>query len=582
MKRIHIFRNARVVMAALAVGVFMVACSDWDDHYDADVTAIGTASSNLWENISTNAELSQFATLLQKTGYDQVLAESQTYTVWAPKDNTFDFNYYNSLSTDKLLREFILNHISRYNYAVADEKTPTIYMLNEKAMNFTQGQISGVGIANTLGTSNGVLQMLDGQLPFLYNIYESLEPGEFAIDSISDYYHGYDIKVLNELKSVQGPVVDGQITYLDSVFDESNRLYTLYYAYINREDSNYTMIIPTNEAWTKAKESISQYYNYVDKFTFKETAVSTGEKDAEVEINAPYLRDSMMNYMIVKDLFYNNNLYDHEALKSLPSGSTLQVDSLVSTSFSKIYREDAANLFSGLTRVNRSNGAVFVADSLRMRTWTSWNPMIKVEAESSTYVLDKNINRATGYPTSVTSGTQNPAVQGEVSNNRYLYLDPASATAAPEINIYLPNVRSTTYNIYCVFVPEHITNTYLSEDELKPTKWVANIGYNDETGAAKKLYTSASGGITIENDPTKIDTVFVTEFTFPIAYVGTGEYYPYLRLTSRLRSSERTKYTNAMRLDCVLLIPKEMDEYIKAHPDYKYDDDGGSGYYYIY
>lgn len=573
---------ARVMTATLTVGFFTMACSDWDDHYDADASAIGSASSNLWENISTNTDLSQFADLLKKTGYDKVLAESQTYTVWAPKNNTFDFNYYNSVSNEKLLREFILNHISRYNYAIADENTPYVYMLNEKTMNFTSGQIGGVGISNTLGTSNGVLQVLDGQLPFLYNIYESLEPGEFAIDSISNYYHSYDMKVLNVSRSTQGPVVNGQITYLDSVFDESNRLYTLYYAYINREDSNYTMIVPTNEAWTKAKNTISKYFNYVDNFTFMEntsTNAST-KKETPVEIDATYLRDSMINYTLVQDLFYNNNLYDNQALNNLQTGQTLHVDSLVGTSYlmtgrSKVYSEDAANLFVGATRIDKSNGAIFVTDSLRMRTWTSWNPPIKVEVENTSYTQSQNVFNGTATGTYVTTGTQNPAIEGSISNNMYMLVTPSSNATNPEVDVYLPHVRSTAYNIYAVFVPEHITNTYMSEEDLKPCRLQVKIGYNDEKGAVKE-YTVPGY---LENDPTKIDTVLVGEFDFPIAYEGTGDYYPFIRLTSRVSSSQTRTHTRTLRIDCLMLIPKELDEYRKANPDYKYYEGSGS---YIY
>ena len=581
MKRKHIFRIARVMTAALAVGVFTMACSDWDDHYDADATAIGSATSNLWENIKANAELSQFAELLQKTGYDKVLTESQTYTVWAPKNNTFDFNYYNSISNDKLLKEFVLNHVSRYNYAIADEKNPLVFMLNEKAMSFTTGQIGGVGISQTLGTSNGMLQVLEGRLPFLYNIYESLEPGDFAIDSISKYFHNYDIKVLNLSKSVQGPVVDGQITYLDSVFDEYNRLYPLYYAYIHREDSNYTMIVPTNEAWTKAKETISKFYNYVDNFKFLENAgTGTLRKETPVEIDAAYLRDSMINYMLVRDLFYNNNLYDNKALNNFQPGQRLNVDSLVGTRYlmdgrSLVYSEDAADLFEGATKVDKSNGAIFVTDSLRMRPWTSWNPPIKVEVENMNYTQSQNVFNSSATYTRVTTGTQNPVVEGRLSNNSYMLFTPNNVSTNPDVYIYLPHVRSTAYNIYCVMVPEHITNTYLPADEAKKNRLRARIGYNDNTGAVKDI---AMPGY-VENDPTKIDTVFVGEFEFPIAYEGTGEYYPYIRLQSQVSSSQTNTYTRTLRLDCLMLIPKELDEYRKAHPDYKYNEGSGSYYY---
>ena len=575
MKRNHIFRNASVVLASLIVGAFTMGCSDWDEHYDGDATAIGTAAANLWENISSNSDLSQFSALLQKAGYDKVLSESQSYTVWAPKDNTFDYNYFNSLSIDKLQKEFIQNHISRYNYAVPDEQDPIVYMLNEKVMPYVSNQIGGVNISNSIGTSNGILKKLEGLLPFLYNIYESLEPGDFDIDSISKYIHDYDTKVLNVARSTQGPVKDGRMTYLDSVFDESNNLYYLYNAYIHREDSNYTMIVPTNEAWTKAKEAISPLYQYADKFTFMKTAASSKAlaESEEVNIDGTYLRDSMMNYMLVKNLFYNNNINDNYPLKTLQMGQTLRVDSLTDTNYSIIYSEDAANLFEGTTRVDKSNGAIFVTDTLRMRPWNAWNPPIKIEAENTSYLQSQNVFNGTAYSTSITSGTQNPVVEGTVSNNRYMLIEPSSQSTNPEINIYLPNVRSTTYCIYGVFVPENITNTYIASEDLKPNLMQVVLGYNDANGANKEVTLQQR----ISNDPVKVDTLKLGEFTFPIAYQGVGNYYPYLRLLSRVQSRQTNDYTRHFRIDCILLVPKDLDDYIQEHPDYKYYDGSGNG-----
>ena len=84
MKRNMIFKNMLAAVAILATGVLFTACSDWDDHYDAGKAVEGTATSTIWENISSNANLSQFADLIRKTGYDDVLNTSQTFTVWAP------------------------------------------------------------------------------------------------------------------------------------------------------------------------------------------------------------------------------------------------------------------------------------------------------------------------------------------------------------------------------------------------------------------------------------------------------------------------------------------------------------------
>ena len=202
MKRNMIFKNALVVMATLFVGAMATSCSDWDDHYDATSAVEGSASATLWENIASNSNLSQFADLLRKTGYDEVLKASQTYTVWAPLNDTFDYNTLAQEGREKLLKEFVQNHVARNNYAASGVLDEQIYMLNEKVHSFvgTAGSyaINGVTVAQpNLASSNGVLHTISGKLQFLANIYESLEASQFPIDSISNYFHSFDEKVLN-------------------------------------------------------------------------------------------------------------------------------------------------------------------------------------------------------------------------------------------------------------------------------------------------------------------------------------------------------------------------------------------------
>ena len=97
-----IYRNVMAVMA-LALGALTTACSDWDDHYVADATMQGNANATLWENIQADSQLSQFATLLKKVGFDKNLNASQTFTVWAPLNGTFDFERLMQTANDTLL-----------------------------------------------------------------------------------------------------------------------------------------------------------------------------------------------------------------------------------------------------------------------------------------------------------------------------------------------------------------------------------------------------------------------------------------------------------------------------------------------
>lgn len=569
MKRNMILKNALVALAVVAAGALVTACSDWDDHYDAETTLSGSATATIWENISSNQNLSQFADLIKKAGYDAVLNTSQTYTVWAPLNGTFDYDVLAAEGADKLLKEFVQNHIARNNYPASGVIDETIHMLNEKVLGFEGAgtyTMGGVAVENpNLASSNGVIHAISGKLVFRSNIFESLEARDFAIDSVSNYIHSYDVLRLNESKSIQGPVVDGQITYLDSVFDDYNPLCQRF-AWVNREDSNYTMIVPTNDAWDKALANIRQYYKYLDKFDWYESPNSTPSlqhlENVELSDGAEYWTDSISHQMLLSGLFYNNNLFDNGKISDLNTGDELNADSLVSTYYDVMYTEDAKALFQGTTITKKSNGVFAVTDdSLRLHPWTVWNPLLNYEVEYSSY--QASIKDGSVSIERVTPGTQNEEVPGKVSNDRFLAVRASSNAANPELNFYLPNVRSTTYVVYVVLVPANIVSLY--ETNIRPYFFEASIGYTNDKG--KTVNPSRLGRFS--NDPTKVDTVCLGEFTFPICYYGTSAK-PYLRLISRVSSSQNDTYDRNLRIDRVYLVPKDLDEYIKEHPDYDF------------
>lgn len=76
----HILGKAWLGLAALALP--LASCSDWDDHYNPS-TADGGSKTTLWQAISSESNLSNFAQVLKGCGYDRNLSGSQTYTVFA-------------------------------------------------------------------------------------------------------------------------------------------------------------------------------------------------------------------------------------------------------------------------------------------------------------------------------------------------------------------------------------------------------------------------------------------------------------------------------------------------------------------
>lgn len=557
----------------ITAALVLTACADWDDHYNADTSLLDTQQSTLWRNIERQGNLSQFASLLKQVGYDSILNASQTYTVWAPINDTYDYDALSKLSADRLQKEFIQNHIARSSYPASGQLNQRIYTLNEKMVHFNgigNYSIQGVSVDQpNLASGNGIIHVLKGKIPFVQNIYESLNNYDYPIDSISNYFHSYDVKKLNEQKSVPGPTLNGEVTYLDSIFDEHNDLFLRYSAYINREDSNYSMIIPTNEAWMKAKEQITKLFHYVPSFEFMEnTSTGSDKKKENVTIrDVKYLQDSIVNMMLTSSLFYNNNLYDNKKLTSFVQGK-LQCDSLYGTLRTKIYTEDAARLFENTVRVEKSNGIAWIADSLRMRPWTSWNPEIIVQAEYNA-MLSSTVNVADAPErVYVAPGTQNPEVTGRLSGNTYVEVQPVSSSTNPGVVYYLPDVRSTTYSLYLVTVPANIVSPNRT---TKPNRFSVSLGYADAFGKNQDNDRSWVAENAFVCDSMQIDTVYLGDFTFPMAYAGTGSYYPYIRINSTVTSRERASYDRTLRIDCIILRPKELDDYLKAHPDYQYD-----------
>ena len=570
--------------SALVAAATLTACSDWDDHFDANSSVLDSQHSTLWQQIEKAENLKEFASLLKKTGYDEKLSASQTYTVWAPVDGSFDFDVLSNYSDARVLREFVENHIARNNYPVSGQIDQRIYMLNEKKMQFNGASdytIQGVKLINPnmSSCSNGTLHAIDGKVPFLSSIYESLSTLDYPIDSLSAYILSYDEKKIDESKSKKGPVINGEQTYLDTVYYEHNELFSYYDAFINREDSSYTMVAPTNTAWNKAMTTINSYFNYLPQFEFYEKPAEKVVQKVTLQ-NAAAMRDSISKIALFTGLVYNNNVYDNKKLKDLQTGETLHADSLMTTISTKTYSEDAANMFAHATRVDKSNGAIWVTgDSLYDRTWTLWNPEIRIEAEYSNYWAGTT-QVSNDQPEAKAVNKPNDEVLGKLSNDYYLEITPKSMAVNPEMYFYLPNVRSTEYSVYVVFVPANINSKNYS-GTLKKNHMDVVIGFADEKGkntevTFKDIEPEVDSLQNVEGKTAKIDTTYIGDITFPTSYVGlfnssSLKCAPYMRLRSRVSSKQSSIYDRTMRVDCIILRPKDLDDYIKAHPDYKYD-----------
>ena len=566
------------IICHLSFSVALFSCSDFDDYNKEVADATPSANQTLWENIQQNGQLSDFAALVKKSGFDDELSQSHYYTVWAPLNGTFDASQYQGLNNNALLRQFVKNHIADYGHSALGAIDEHVKMLNEKTYDF-------MGISSyTFGdrtvaqpnipSNNGLMHTLNGSLVFYPNIYEYVTDSLLAvgknIDSLRHYVLAYEQTYLDEDASVPGSIVDGMQTYVDSVIVTSNSLWRDMNIQMNNEDSTYTVLLPNNKAWHDGYNRIKDCYKYAA--TTKAQLFENGtiaSNPASISIDPAFWQDSLTCRQLTRNLFFSNNDAYNTWMEGTPSpyGS----DTLRTTLRNKLSNPKEIMQQARHT-MKVSNGKVLVVDSLAMFPWETYSPERISYAASS-----ENIGRVVTGSTS----SENIPDSIEVEYSSYLHVIPSGSFGRPELDLLLPNVLSTTYDIYCVFVPPFDDRNA----EPLPNRVIFTLNYCDASGNLKdvefldeseenissfqerfNLPDNASNRTTIRafsNDPTRIDTLYIGEFTFPVCYAGLGnDYRPNIKITSPFSVFNKnltSAFTRDLRIASIILRPKEMD-----------------------
>ena len=547
---------------AAAVLLAATSCSDFSDYNDTPVSDVQQADRTLWENISQNDQLSDFATLVKKAGFDDELSQPHYYTVWAPLNGTYDASSLMSADSATVLYQFVKSHIAEYNHSVSGLVDERIHALNRKSFAFEgDGQYTYAGHTLrqlNLPNSNGIMHLLDGAARFYPNLYEYLFSCE-GIDSVATFFKRYETSVLDTKNSVLGPTINGKQTYIDSVMITSNSLLNRIKAKLDKEDSTYTMLVPTNEAWLAHYDKISKCYNYINTTVAQnidEATSTSSAPTASVTVDAAYTKDSLTRLHLVSDLVYNNNNYYNNWLID---DTVEPYDTLRSTTSG--YMTNPQEIMSRvIDRETMSNGTFCLVDSLAFRPWESWcfplgqSPLYsRTWTGSNTMVYIDNT-----FFDDIKYVPKNPA-QKQLG---YLWVTPLSNYGKPQLDVKLRNVLSTTYNIYIVLAPGMDVGEDADGNKfLKPNMLDFTLSYCDAKGklATKKLNQK------VVNDPTRVDTLAVGTFTFPVAYAGLGDnVYPNLKITTDFGVFDKAKmaaYTRDFRIVSILMKPAELDEF---------------------
>lgn len=589
-------------MTAVAALGFQ-SCTDWDDHYDVTTDGSGASDKTLWEQISNNPKLSNFAALMEKVGYDKALSTNQSYTVWAPSNDAFDFEKYNAMSDSLLKAEFLNNHIARGYHRATGEINERVHLLNKKVMAFqgngryTLGNIA-LDSTNMLG-KNGIIHLMSSYMDFRPNFYEEFLRNENTT-SLAQIYKSAMKREIDKENSIEGPIKDGAMTYLDTVYVESNKMFIYLNSKLTTEDSTYTMIVPTDKAWKAAYDKVKSYYKYpksIEPFTVKnndKTGVLEYNQAGAVTLDADSLTELYTTTSILRPLIYSHTINPAFQKGDIPTGAT---DSIKSTTGDVICNTlnynsensrlvyDAKDMFVNAEKKVMSNGNAWITDSLRVKPWDSWCPIIHLRAQNGNFQAAVNEDRVSiNQNVAVSSNNRNKKVEGSMHANQY-YEVISKLRAVPEAYFYIPEMWYTPYAVYLTMVPANITD---EEAEVTSQKIQVLSVQNDPKGGAQKVNTEMKfedlleplkedfnnseyiGSIKFDygtNEKSKIVSKFMGVFNPAFCYRNLSNFtdpaaYPVFSILCKDRAVKNK--SAVLRIAGITLVPMEAVKYYQA------------------
>ncbi len=588
------------------------ACTDtWGEHYDAVEGGMADQPS-LLSNIADDPNLANFYKVVQEIGASDMLSSPQQLTVWAPLALTSAqadsvIAVYNSevaankeTEDNKAMTQFLYNHIALYSRTVSALTNDTVAMLNGKYMHLV-GTSSESGIlqenpfSGAVICNNGILYKAENVQTFFPNIREYTEL-QSNMDSLTSFLTFYDEYELDENASVAGGVVDGKTVYLDSVTNLTNEMLTKY-GYIQREDSTYYLIAPTDEVWAREYEKYYPYYTY-------DSSVSNADSLADVQTKSDIICGRIFNMSMASKYNYNPQ------------------DSLCNTQYSlnqahnprqNVYYKPESGILAGLEKVECSNGYVYIDNKGVIDPATTFFGRKDIEAYSSryyeiptnsnneetmivsqsTYYQQKN-NGPVAEPDTLDmdteiddSGSSSSSDLDDEKSFNYAMVLAKTSSAQTQLQYDLPETFSNCYyNIYLVTVPDDQTHLPLWFQVSQ------NVVNANGTFPSSSTYFNNPHPITEDSEGIDNTDVILTQSNNGRCYVASAEKVDTILLQSAVKysysgvglddgvvqltigsfgpssSSYRERvYTRTLRLNEIIMVPFETEEEALAAAD---------------
>jgi uncharacterized surface protein with fasciclin (FAS1) repeats len=406
-------RSLLPMLSLLVMGY--LSCKKWEDHVGVYNPAL---RNNLFQLITSDTSLSQFAALLSKTGYDKVIGSSKTYTIWAPRNAALQ-NLDPSVTGDAVkLKQFVANHIANQSYLTSTTVAPMrVQMLNGKYVRISAAGFDSAHIvAADRYASNGILQVIDSAAGALPNIWEFVNgtTTSYAQNAfmLTLNFQGFDSTkaTLDSINPVTGVPVYVPGTGL---VDRNN--FTDAYP-VNNEDSVYTYFIIRDANFNTALTGQRPYF-----------ATSTTDSTT-----------LLSGWNVVKDLAIRGQ-YNYDQLP----------DSLVLLSQ---YNVRVPIVKSAITEIHRvSNGIVYVLDHVSFPAGDKIHPIL-MQGENPNAFIGNHAGSAISYRYLI-----NP-VTGLPYEDIYVF----NVGGSFMVRYLVRNIYSTRYHVYWV-APNNLQTTTFSQ-----------------------------------------------------------------------------------------------------------------------
>ena len=531
------------------------------------------------------------------------------------RTKALDISYY-------VWSQLVGNHIARFNHEGYTGKQE-IKMMNEKNAIYSGDKFDNVPVqGSTEVASNGSLHLLNGVAPFAYNIFDYLGyyPQFSSVNNliasrteIDTLWNSSTPGALNE---------KGQMVYVDTVVSRRNEILGVARARIREEDSTYVALIPTNEAWEQGKEKIGRILKYGARYSYEWNGADFNRKvlkdqfrlDAATKADPKLTLADSLQQRITEQNMAVNMFFAPYYMRNIDAKDSAQLnnyvqhaDSLISTAGTVFYNAAADGsgknstlnpIFAGLTPYRASNGYIYRLTKYDLDPAYAWVKKVEyLMSRSGFYTIlnTNNVRSASGKGTFVALNESNyneyraktdeegkevtdaegnvvmTGVKGDISTNSYVRFQIDNIQSEMVVNLRLPQVFSTRYEVELVMVPSKTDLNFGDVDDERvifTAKVVDDEGkeleFIDEDGNATKSITidqeekDAKGNP--QFDQSKVNTIKLGKYIdFPKCYAGLPsgiDSFPRLVLTMpKKKRSDKKIRCSALNIVSLVLKP---------------------------